>query len=148
MANIYCQISGSKRMIVFPPADINRLSFAPGASSSSLDVLGALSSPAMALTHPYEATLSPGDVLFIPRMWPHAAAPTTDSSVAVNVFFRDLAAGYSAGRDVYGNRDLAVYEKGRQSIARVSTSLASLPWDVRDFYAKRLASELLDAAQV
>jgi tRNA wybutosine-synthesizing protein 4 len=148
MANIYCQISGSKRMILFPPSDVTRLSFAPGASSSSLDVLGALSSPAMMLTHPHEATLSPGDVLFIPRMWPHAAAPTTDSSVAVNVFFRDLVAGYSAGRDVYGNRDLVVYEKGRQSIGRVAANLATLPRDVRDFYAKRLASELLDAALV
>jgi len=148
MANVYCQITGSKRMILFPPTDVTRLAFPPGASSSSADVLGLLSSPAMALTHPHEATLSPGEVLFIPRLWPHAAAPSTRSSVAVNVFFRDLRAGYSTGRDVYGNRDLAAYERGRQDIARVSSSFAGLPSDVRAFYVKRLAGELLEGALV
>ena len=145
MANVYCQVAGSKRLVLFPSSDVAHLSFAPGASSSSLDVLGQLSSPALTRTHPCEATLFPGEVLFIPRLWPHAAAPSTISSVAVNVFFRDLCTGYSTGRDVYGNRDLAVYERGRQDIARVSNGLAGLPRDVRDFYTKRLAGELLDA---
>ena len=147
MANVYCQVAGSKQMMLFPPTDVAHLSFAPGASSSSMDVWESLSSPAMSLTHPYEATLSPGEVLFIPRLWPHAARPSARSSVAVNVFFRDLVgASYSAGRDVYGNRDLAVYERGRQDIARIAKSFAGLPPDVRVFYGKRLVDELLEAA--
>ncbi|EEU42559.1 uncharacterized protein NECHADRAFT_47919 [Fusarium vanettenii 77-13-4] len=143
MANVYTQIRGSKRMILFPPTDVRHLAFAPGASSSSLDVFSALDQHQLALTHPYEAMLNPGDVLFLPAMWFHTATPTADLSVAVNVFFRDLESGYSTGRDVYGNRDLAAYEKGRQDVARIAKSFERLPPELRHFYLARLADELL-----
>lgn len=143
MANIYMQIRGSKRMILFPPKDVPQLGFAPGASSSSLDVFSTLESPELAATHPYEAILEPGDVLFLPAMWLHTAMPTTDMSVAVNIFFRDLESGYSAGRDVYGNRDLAAYEKGRQDVAKIAKAFDKLPEDIRQFYLARLGEELM-----
>lgn len=130
-------------MILFPPKDVAHLSFAPGASSSSLDVFSSLASSELAATHPHEATLNPGDVLFLPAMWFHSAMPTTDMSVAINVFFRDLETGYSSGRDVYGNRDLAAYEKGRQDVARIAKSLDRLPDDIRLFYLARLGEELM-----
>ncbi|KAF4465286.1 leucine carboxyl methyltransferase 2 [Fusarium albosuccineum] len=142
MANVYTQIRGSKRMILFPPTDVNHLAFAPGASSSSLDVFSALDKQQLSLTHPHEAMLNPGDVLFLPAMWFHTATPTTDLSVAVNVFFRDLESGYSTGRDVYGNRDLAAYEKGRQDVTRIAKSFDRLPPEIRRFYLTRLAEEL------
>ena len=143
MANVYTQIRGSKRMILFPPTDVRHLAFAPGASSSSLDVFSALDQHQLALTHPYEAMLNQGDVLFLPAMWFHTATPTADLSMAVNVFFRDLESGYSTGRDVYGNRDLAAYEKGRQDVARIAKSFERLPPELRHFYLARLADELL-----
>ena len=143
MANVYTQVQGSKRMILFPPTDVNHLAFAPGASSSSLDVFSALDAHRLASTNPHEAYLNPGDLLFIPAMWFHTASPITDLSVAINVFFRDLESGYSTGRDVYGNRDLAAYEKGRQDIGRIVKSFDRLPPDIRQFYLKRLADELL-----
>lgn len=143
MANVYTQIRGSKRMILFPPTDVSQLAFAPGASSSSLDVFSALETPQMAATHPYEAMLYPGDMLFLPPMWFHTATPTADMSVAVNIFFRDLETGYSSGRDVYGNRDLAAYERARQDIGRMARSFDRLPSDIRRFYLARLAGELL-----
>jgi tRNA wybutosine-synthesizing protein 4 len=62
-------------------------------------------------------------------------------SIAVNVFFRNLT-GYSAGKDVYGNRDLQKYEKGRQDLTRITKSFESLSTEVRDFYLRRLAQEL------
>lgn len=142
MANVYCQIQGSKRLILFPPTDVEHLGFAPGASSSSLDVFSNLDLPSLGRTHPYEAVLSPGDVLFIPPLWLHTASPTSDTSIAVNIFFRDLDNGYSSGRDVYGNRDLAAYEKGRQDINRLVNSFQKLPAQARDFYLLRLAAEL------
>ncbi|OAA44357.1 Leucine carboxyl methyltransferase family [Metarhizium rileyi] len=142
MANVYAQISGSKRMILFPPRDVEHLLFAPGASSSSLDVFSELETPRMGATHPYEALLTPGDILFLPPCWPHTAATTTSWSVAVNVFFRDLESGYATGRDVYGNRDLAAYEKGRLEVNRVGKSFQHLPPETRRFYLKRLADEL------
>lgn len=142
-ANVYCQISGSKRMLLYPPSDINHLSFAPGASSSSIDVFDSINSPALANTHPQEAELLPGDVLFLPPLWLHTSAPTSDTSIAVNVFFRSLEAGqYAAGRDVYGNRDLAAYDKGRQDIARIVNSFGKVSTNCKQFYLLRLADEL------
>ena len=143
MANVYTQIRGSKRMILFPPTDVRHLAFAPGASSSSLDVFSALENHQLGQAHPHEAMLNPGDVLFLPAMWFHTATPTTDLSVAINIFFRDLESGYSTGRDVYGNRDLAAYEKGRQDVARLAKSFERLPREIRRFYLERLADELV-----
>lgn len=147
MANVYAQVVGSKRLILFPPSDVAHLAFAPGASSSSIDVFSSLESPALASTRPHEAHLEPGDVLFLPPLWLHTATPTTDMSVAVNVFFRDLDSGYSAGRDVYGNRDLAAYEKGRQDIGKVGKAFQQFPEETRRFYLTRLADELLQLAE-
>lgn len=147
MANVYAQIKGSKRMILFPPSDVSHLSFAPGSSSSSLDVFGSLDSPLLSPTHPHEAKLEPGDLLLLPPMWLHTATPTSDMSVAVNVFFRDLDGVYSTGRDVYGNRDLAAYEKGRQDAARIGKSFEKLPKEIRMFYLFRIADELRAAAE-
>lgn len=146
-ANIYCQVGGSKRMLLFPPSDVVKMSFAPGASSSSIDVFSCLDSPALQGTHPWEAELKAGDVLFLPPLWLHTATPTSNASIAVNVFFRNLDSGYSTGRDVYGNRDLAAYEKGRQEIARISKGFDRVPVEAKQFYMLRLAVELAEAAQ-
>ena len=153
MANVYCQIAGSKKLLLFPPSDVQYLSFAPGASSSSVDVFATSKSPPSSPNippgcHPHEAILSAGDVLFLPPLWLHAATPTADVSIAVNVFFRDLesAGTYSAGRDVYGNRDLTAYEKARQDISRLTGSFGKLPAQTREFYILRLADELRQKA--
>ena len=138
MANILCQIKGSKRLLIFPPADVKYLGFEAGASSSMINVFDdAIPSS----THPHEATLNPGDVLFLPPLWLHTASPTSGMSIAVNVFFRNLQSGYAAGKDVYGNRDLQAYEKGRQDVAKIIKSFESLPADMRKFYLQRLAKE-------
>ncbi len=150
MANVYCQITGSKRFVLFPPSDVAHLSFAPGASSSSIDVFAALESaslaapapPSLAQTHPHEAILNPGDILFLPPLWLHTAQPLTNFGVAVNVFFRNLEGGYSYGTDVYGNRDLVAYERGRHGITRIAKTFGEMPPDVREFYIMRLADEL------
>lgn len=147
MANVYTQIRGSKRMVLFPPSDVSHLGFAPGASSSSLDVFSALETPILSQTRPHETYLQPGDMLLIPSMWHHTATPTSDMSVAVNVFFRDLDKGYSNGRDVYGNRDLAAYEKARQDASRIRKSFDKLPLEIRRFYLSRIADEMKEMAE-
>ncbi|KAI0403008.1 leucine carboxyl methyltransferase [Xylaria palmicola] len=146
MANVYCQIAGAKRLLLFPPDDVGHLSFAPGASSSSIDVFSGLGTddPSLAPTRPHEATLGPGDVLLLPPLWLHATAPLTDLGFAVNVFFRSLEAGYASGRDVYGNRDVAAYERGRQDVARIAGSLGRLPRDMQAFYMRRLVDEMAE----
>ncbi|KAL7909900.1 hypothetical protein GGI35DRAFT_468937 [Trichoderma velutinum] len=146
MANVYAQVVGARKMILFPPSDVKHLSFAPGASSSSVNVFQALETSASSLrgTHPQEAVIHPGDILLLPALWLHTAAPMTDMSTAVNVFFRDPGQKdhYSPGRDVYGNKDFEAYEKGRQAVARIAKSLQSLPPAAREFYLCRLEDEL------
>lgn len=150
MANVLCQVRGRKRLLLYPPSDVSYLGFAPGASSSSLDVFNVdpFHRRAMANTHPHEVMLEPGDILFLPPMWVHTAAPAEGMSVAVNIFFRSLQQqSYAAGRDVYGNRDLAPYERGRKDIARIIKSFDDLPPDISGFYLERLGNELLERAK-
>lgn len=142
MANILCQVQASKRLLLFPPSDIQYFQFEPGASSSSINVLSNLEDHILAGAHPQEVHLSPGDILFLPPLWLHTAIPTSGMSVAVNMFFRNLQTGYAAGKDVYGNRDLQAYEKGRLDIAKVARSFDHLPAEVRVFYLQRLVREL------
>ena len=145
MANLLCQIVGQKRAVLYPPSDIPYLEVPAGASSSPLAVFDpeTLSiHPALRLAHPHEAMLRPGDVLYIPPLWFHAMSPIDDVSVAVNVFFRDLATGYAPGRDIYGNRDLQAYETGRSTVAKMCKSFATLPDQMAGFYLARLSDEL------
>ena len=146
MANVLCQVRGTKRLLLYPPSDVVHLCFPPGASSSIMNPFTATASeyPGLGSAHPHEVHLRPGDILYLPPLWLHAAEPTAGLSVAVNVFFRsdDMEAGYAAGKDVYGNRDLAAYERGRRDVQRIEKSFEGLPDQVREFYISRLAEEL------
>ena len=94
------------------------------------------------MAHPHEVRLEPGDILYIPPLWLHTASPIDGISVSVNVFFRSLESGYASGRDVYGNRDVQAYEKGRKDIERITKSFEKLSSDMARFYMERLADEL------
>ena len=159
MANILCQIVGSKRIILFPPEDMVKLEFPPGATTSDLDIFPQPGESHMPLrmppgTHPYEAVIRPGEVLFIPPLWAHTTTPTGANvdadagdhngqiSIAVNVFFRSLSEGYAPGKDIYGNRDLMAYERGRRHLSQIVNGFDKLPDDLGRAYLLRLADEL------
>lgn len=144
-ANILCQVTGKKRVRMYPPSDVEYLSFPAGSSSSTIsNIFEASVDPRC---HPIEFTMSPGDILYIPAMWLHAMKPLSPS-ISVNFFYKDLTPEkYAAGRDVYGNRDLAAYETGRKTISNLISSLEDLPEEIRRFYLLRLADELKDAAR-
>lgn len=145
MANVLCQIQGSKRIILYPPSDVLHLDIPPGGSSSSINVFDAEAAtkyPSLLRTHPQESVLQPGDVVYIPPLWLHTASPTETMSVSVNIFFRSLETGYAAGRDVYGNRDLQAYENGRRDIEKIAKAFVGLPREMGQFYLERLAEEL------
>lgn len=150
MANVLCQIRGERRLILFPPDDVQALHIPAGASSSTLDIFQAVGLNAAASipgTSPHEAFLRPGEILYIPPLWLHTACSATNEvSIAVNVFFRNLTQGYAPGRDVYGNRDLNAYEKSRQDLQRLARTFESVPPDMARFYLRRLAQELQDMA--
>lgn len=149
MANVLCQIHGSKRLILYPPSDVSLFSIPPGTSSSSINCFdtGPDRNPSLILAHPQEALLQPGDVVFIPPLWLHTASPIDKVTISVNVFFRNLDVGYAPGRDIYGNRDLQAYEKGRRDIENISKSFNKLPTDTGKFYLERLADELKEKAE-
>jgi tRNA wybutosine-synthesizing protein 4 len=94
MSNVLCQIRGSKRLLLFPPADVQYLNFAPGASSSSVDAFD-LSSPELESTSPVEAVMQPGDVLFLPPLWLHTARPLEGVSIS---FLQRAEAGVCGGQ--------------------------------------------------
>ncbi|KAL4872661.1 hypothetical protein BDV12DRAFT_193383 [Aspergillus spectabilis] len=150
MANVLCQIQGEKRLILFPPSDVQHLDIPAGASSSNINIFQDRADGSIASipgTSPHEALLKRGDILFLPPLWPHTAAPMGEVSVAVNVFFRNLSQGYAAGRDVYGNRDVQAYETGRKDLEKIVKSFADLPPDMARFYLLRLAGELQEMAE-
>ena len=168
MANMLCQIRGTKRLRLFPPAAHAQLGFKPGSTTSGVNVFEDSETPQgdgdataektektekkMNKQRNYqEAILRPGDVLYIPPLWPHAVdAPDKNkdgATVAVNVFFRTFEQGrYAPGKDVYGNRDVQAYEQGRLGIARIARAFDGLPGEVKRFYVERLAEELSDMA--
>ncbi|KAF2753844.1 LCM-domain-containing protein [Pseudovirgaria hyperparasitica] len=139
LANVLCQVRGTKTIRLYPPGDVDLLGFGPGSSSSNIDVFGTEIIPH---TCPVDAKLQPGDILYIPPMWMHGAMPTAGNSVAVNCFFRNLETGYAMGKDVYGNRDLQSYEQGRRDVEKLVRSFDGIPRDIRRFYLQRLAAEL------
>lgn len=148
---MYCQIRGQKKLVLYPPSDVEHLRLPPGASSSTLDIFANDNSGQIVSvphTSPREATLVPGEILFIPPLWLHAATPVDGVSIAVNAFFRNLENGYAMGRDVYANRDLAAYEKGRKEVERIVRLFGGVPPDIACFYLARLADELRDKARV
>jgi tRNA wybutosine-synthesizing protein 4 len=149
MANVLCQVRGQKKLILYPPSDVQYLHLEAGASSSNLDIFHGMSDGqvlSVPHTSPFEVTLNPGDILFIPPLWLHTTSPLGGVSIAVNVFFRNLTTGYAAGRDVYANRDLQAYEKGRGDVQKIARSFDGLPADMAKFYLLRLAEELRSKA--
>ncbi|KAF2744229.1 LCM-domain-containing protein [Sporormia fimetaria CBS 119925] len=145
LANVLCQIKGTKTLRLYPPSDVRHLDYPPGGSSSNTNVFDS-QEPSLRHTQPYTALLRPGDVLYIPPMWSHTATPEEGYSVAVNVFFKNLSKGYAAGKDVYGNRDLQAYENGRRDVEKIIRAFREIPNDMARFYLDRLAMELQDKA--
>jgi len=71
-----------------------------------------------------------------------------EGCVAVNVFFNsfDTDVYSKEGKDLYGNKDLTCYEKGRVALASVKKELEDIEEEARKFYLIRLGQELLDSA--
>ncbi|KAL8941591.1 MAG: hypothetical protein Q9216_002142 [Gyalolechia sp. 2 TL-2023] len=149
MANVLCQISGSKIVVLYPPGDAVHFRIPPGSSSSPMSVWADDNNGRGVINNKRQhikATLNGGDILYIPPLWLHTASPLGALSVAINVFFKSLETGYSAGRDVYGNRDLQAYENGRKGIEKMVKAFGHLPRDIARAYLERLADELKEEA--
>lgn len=117
---------------------MNELDIPPGASSSRIDDIFSTNIRQKG----FSAILKPGDVVYIPPLWPHATKPLTPN-IGVNIFwksFKDDA--YDRGKDVYGNKDLMGYTEGRKLVERIVKGFKDVDGVTREFYTKRLVAEL------
>ena len=74
-------------------------------------------------------------------LWFHNVL-NVDSGVAVNVFWRQLAADQYDRSDTYGNKDLIAAARAAQVVDRAVKLLDTLPDDYRDFYARKLITRI------
>ena len=78
-------------------------------------------------------------------LWFHNVL-NVDSGVAVNVFWRQLAADQYDRADTYGNKDLIAAARAAQVVDRAVKLLDTLPDDYRDFYARKLITRIQSRA--
>ena len=104
MSNFLMQIKGRKLVTLWPPSDLPFL-YIQG-SSSIADLHDHDAFPLLSLSHPVKVLLEPGDILFIPALWFHHVECIDDGwSLALNIFFKDLADEFYPKKDLFGNAD-------------------------------------------
>ena len=137
MDNLLIQMTGKKRVLLFPP-ECRKDLYISGSSSPIIDVddkkvLEAYPEYRNARAKALEILMEPGDILFIPALWFHSVK-SRGFSVAVNTFFRHLPSEYYERKDVYGNKDLKPFQDALVHLKRVK----ELQSDYRKFYVEQL----------
>lgn len=171
MDNLLAQVTGHKRVVLWPPEQDENL-YVSGSSSQveCVDRWNDEEFPLFrqAVPHRTECELAPGEVLYIPALWFHNVT-SIGFSVAVNVFWRggvsciEERCGARSGnddckkpqralsqlydqKDLYGNRDPPAASNALDHTAVAVAQLECLPQPFRSFYARRAARELLALA--
>jgi len=147
MDNVYVQVVGRKRAVLWPPDQALNLYLDGGDKSRVID----LDDKAKIETefpkfleaekHRWQGNLEPGDVLYIPALWFHNMT-AVDFGVAVNVFWKNLGDEVYDKKDPYGNRDLLPAAKAMRMLDNVIKQLEDLPADYKDFYARQLIARI------
>lgn len=143
--NVYVQVVGRKRAILWSPSQANNM-YLDGDKSKVLDV--ECQSPETIEMFPkfvnapkMEVDLEPGDILFIPSMWFHNMT-AVDFGVAVNVFWKNLDPELYDKKDPYGNRDLIPGAKALRMMDNVIRQLDDLPKELKDFYGRQIINKV------
>ena len=95
--NLFAQLHGSKRVVLFSPADFGCLYpfplHHPSDRQSQVDLYhpDLRRFPKFAHARPLEAVLRPGDVLYLPQYWWHHIENLDDECVSLNFWFKDMA---------------------------------------------------------
>ena len=146
MDNLLVQVTGRKRVVLFSPRDATNL-YLTGDKSQVLDIDSPdlTAYPRFAQATRYECHLEAGDVLFIPALWFHNVM-ALEFGVAVNIFWRHLAAEFYDSRDTYGNKDPPQAQRAMQILDRALKALEELPEEYRDFYARCLVTRVEEKA--
>ena len=142
MDNFLVQVTGRKKVVLFPPQDALYL-YLNGDKSEVLDIESPdlTRYPLFQYATQYHCELDPGDILFIPALWFHNVV-SLDFSVAVNVFWRHLDTQFYDSKDTYGNRDPPQVQRAWQIMDRALKALYELPEEYRDFYARCMMNKI------
>lgn len=78
-------------------------------------------------------------------LWFHNVI-SEEFGVGVNVFWKHLPSECYDKTDTYGNKDLTAASRAVQILDRALKTLAELPEEYRDFYARRMVLHIQDRA--
>ncbi|XP_015986600.1 tRNA wybutosine-synthesizing protein 5 isoform X3 [Rousettus aegyptiacus] len=146
MDNILIQVTGKKRVVLFSPRDAQYL-YLSGTKSEVLNIDNPdlAKYPLFSQARRYECSLKAGDVLFIPALWFHNVI-SEEFGVGVNVFWKHLPSECYDKTDTYGNKDPTAASRAAQILDRAIKTLAELPEEYQDFYARRMVLHIQDKA--
>ena len=148
MDNVLIQLSGTKRVVLFPPKFSGDLYLKESSSlvSDIEDVeTNDLEYPRFrrALENALEVVLQPGDCLYIPALWAHRCeSGASTASVALNTFFRDLDKTMYPVKDAYANADPILAQEALANIEESIVKLKHLPQQHGEFYASYASAKL------
>ncbi|XP_075744807.1 tRNA wybutosine-synthesizing protein 5 isoform X3 [Rhipicephalus microplus] len=142
MDNFLIQVKGKKKAVLFHPNDFEYL-YIQGDKSLVLDLEcpDLAKFPKFRKATRYEATLTSGDILFIPALWFHNIT-ALDFGIAVNVFWKNLDASLYDKKDPYGNKDLIPASSALTLVEKAVKQLQLLPLDCQQFYALKMISHI------
>ncbi|KAL3216917.1 hypothetical protein MRX96_032705 [Rhipicephalus microplus] len=142
MDNFLIQVKGKKKAVLFHPNDFEYL-YIQGDKSLVLDLEcpDLAKFPKFRKATRYEATLTSGDILFIPALWFHNIT-ALDFGIAVNVFWKNLDASLYDKKDPYGNKDLIPASSALTLVEKAVKQLQLLPLDCQPFYALKMISHI------
>lgn len=142
MDNLLVQVTGRKRVVLFPPSEVTKL-YLNGDKSQVMDIDNPDMDrfPLFSQAQRYECCLDPGDVLFIPALWFHNVT-SIDFGVAVNLFWKHLNQTFYDVKDIYGNKDPPQVQRALQVVDRAMKLLEELPKEQKDFYTLRLIARI------
>ncbi|XP_051009797.1 tRNA wybutosine-synthesizing protein 5 [Acomys russatus] len=146
MDNFLIQVTGKKRITLFNPRDSEYL-YLSGSKSEvlNIDSPDLAKYPLFPKARRYECSLEAGDVLFIPALWFHNVI-SEEFGVGVNIFWKHLPSECYDKTDTYGNKDPVAASRAVQILDRALKTLAELPEEYRDFYARQMVLRIQDKA--
>lgn len=163
--NVLCQVVGTKRVILFPPEDVQNLyvegdksminKFDDDDDKNYKEYLDKF--PLILKTTPYKCLLKPGDTLFIPALWWHNIKTFNSDtlkglkngsdccSIGFNIFWRDVEIeerSQYAENDIYGNKNLKPFDFAISNVNKAIEHLEKLPDKYKMFYKLMLLNKV------
>lgn len=170
--NFACNVAGTRTFTLFPPEQLENLYIGPlehnpaGPAISLVNPLDPDLSKhpkySEALQNAWQATLEPGDVLFIPGMWWHQVSAHSDFNMLINYWWKK-APGYlpspvqalnlalltikdlSAEQKSAWNNLFQYYVFGSDTFEHIPENIKGILGDIDEQQARKIRAQLLNA---